>query len=842
MIPQPLAAYALECFRVKEDERHDADDDRAVAADIGRGKGGRNPPRFVWRSAAGRRCDALGTVRFRHGACAIRCIAYSPDGKQLASGGDDDLIRLWDARTGAELHCLAGHGTRSPYVCITTLSFSPDGKILASAGGEDGTVRLWDVATGRLLRTLKHDKEASSVAFFPDGKSLVTSDDGTKRIHFWAVTSGECLRTLDGGKETVWRLSLSPDGKWLATGGLRVVRLWDVASGKPVRALAEQGKWFSDFCFTPDGMRLAVGDDYGGWIYVWDLKRGETIRKIKTPHGTPRKLVFTPDGRTLLSGDSGGEIYRWDMAAKKDPQFLGQSSHLVSSLSVAPDGKALASAGGDNVIRLWDLASGKLLISAKGHEKGIDQLCFAAEDRILLSRDYGIVRNWDLATGTELHREVFFRGNVFDRPLVALFMEGRIMAEGTKKRIRLRDLATKKTLAALVTNEAVEVLSFSRDGKVLAITTANRQVEVWDMSARRRRCRVPGAGYPTLSYNGRWLVTFDAKLLDSNIKRLHIWDAVSGEERGHISGPNEHARLCPSCFSPDNRMFGYREILEDDDWLQKKGTLVVYELRTCQERFRLNGNGGIDAASFSPDGRLLAVGSTEGVIRVLDVPTGEELARFPSGQGRVYSLAFSNAGRTLASGGQDTTILLWPLPLPGPTRPGSPLSAEELPSLWADLAVVDGGRAFRAMRRLYAVPASTVEFLREHLRPVGIPDAERVKRLLADLDADAFAVREEANRQLEQIAEGAEPLLRQALRKEPSLEALRRIRALLEPLAAPSPERWRSAQALEVLEWLNTAETRRLLRHLASGAPTAWLTGEAKAVLSRLDRRAKSEP
>ena len=201
-----------------------------------------------------------------------------------------------------------------------------------------------------------------------------------------------------------------------------------------------------------------------------------------------------------------------------------------------------------------------------------------------------------------------------------------------------------------------------------------------------------------------------------------------------------------------------------------------------------------------------------------DVLTARQRYCFPSDQGRIEALSFSADGARLASAGENTTTLVWDACAGSPRPPNAlrELSSKDRELLWDDLAVADAARAFKAMKELHTGTGQTVELLCSRLRPIAAADAQRAQRLLADLDADAFAVREKATKELEKLGEAVEPFLRQAMQGTPSLE-LRRRGGLLDKLTADSPVRC-TLRSLEVLEWLNTRESRQLLDHLAHGA------------------------
>jgi hypothetical protein len=208
----------------------------------------------------------------------------------------------------------------------------------------------------------------------------------------------------------------------------------------------------------------------------------------------------------------------------------------------------------------------------------------------------------------------------------------------------------------------------------------------------------------------------------------------------------------------------------------------------------------------------------------------------------ISAVSFSPDGRLLASASADTTALVWDLT--GCFRDGRfqtrPLSAEELHRCWDDLAQADASRAYRSILALIGSPKETVAFLRDHLRPVVSVDPKRVKPLLAALDSDQFAERDQAMSELEQLGLGVEQVLREALKAKPSLEVRQRIEAILEKLAGGP--RWRVLRVLEVLEHIATPEARQLLETLSKGTAELWPAQEAKASLSRLAQRGASQP
>ncbi|WP_331739792.1 protein kinase (plasmid) [Streptomyces sp. NBC_00015] len=596
-------------------------------------------------------------------ARGVMTMAFSPDGRFLATGSGDGIVQLWDPaeRTPIGAPLTGRNGS------VLSVAFSPDGRLLAASGGEK--LRLWNPATPRTpidVTALSGVERPSSVAFSPDSRFLATVG-GFQVVRLWNPATrsqiGDPLTGFTDHEGTVWSVAFSPHGRLMAISTIKgVVRLWDPDTRAQIGGPLNHGGAAS-VAFSPHGRLLATAGEDGS-VQLWDLT-------TRTPIGDPltgRSVAFSPHGRLLATGGEDGSVQLWDLTTRTpigDP--LTGHNGPVRSVAFSPDDRLLATGGSG--VQLW--APTRLRVRARprtapttslifapigdsltGHDGPVLSVAFSPDGRFLATGGHDkAVRLWDPATRSPIGEPLYYANYGSDGPAtsVAFSPDSSLLAIAYSVVASLWNLTTRRQVNTYLNSGSS--VAFSPDGSLLASSGQDGTVCLWNPAARMPvRNRLAGHRGAATS------VAFspDGSLLASSGQdgTVCLWNpAARMPVRNRLAGHRGAATSV--AFSPDGSLLASSG---------QDGTVRLWNpAASAPISNPLTGHRApLTSVAFSPHGRLLATGGEDGTVQLWDpaacTPIGDPLAGH---NGPVRSVAFSPDGSFLATVSDDSTVQQW---------------------------------------------------------------------------------------------------------------------------------------------------------------------------------------
>lgn len=649
-------------------------------------------------------------VKGRLGKGTIHDIKFSPDNTQLAVASSIG-IWIYDVPIGKEQLLSTDNAAGA-----IKIAFSPDGKYIASSCSDD-TIRVWNTINGQVLRTFDMSgmwKNNNSVAFSSDGRTLAND------VELWDYHTGQHKASLTWGhSDRVQAMTFSPDGKLLVTTTRRgYVRLWNPASGKPVALLYQGVETTSQnpkVAFSSDSNKIAAivsaRNVPNGSVMLWNTHTHELIKSVSQRHRSKIYLAtdFSDVGDPIVVVREGEKLYIQNIMTDENITMFDENDEIVTMAEFSPDTSMLATAGNSGEIRIWDVATGRLNTKLTGHTRAVTSVAMLSDGTTLVTANRNQPMHlWDTLT-TKNKRTIQGARPPYSVSSVTYSPDETILASGTYEDVMLWNTDTLEKTATLKGHRGqMTNVVFSPDGRTLAaFGMYDKTIQLWNVTTKKEKFKLNGHAEKifSLAFSPDGTLIATAETLSQEAHAIRLWDANTGENITTFANivNARSGRLLPVmavAFSPDGKVVASLDLSTD---------IQLWDVETKKHKSTLNVNvmdiycsydENMDIA-FSPDGTTLVstglgvVGTDlRSTISVWDVNTGKHQNALHGHTGQVTSLEYTADGTTLVSGSTDGTVLLWEMRTSPVTRLDiTPNSIESPPTgqqLTFNIDIADG--------------------------------------------------------------------------------------------------------------------------------------------------------
>ncbi len=545
----------------------------------------------------------------------VKCVAITPNGKLAVSGSEDETLKVWDIKSGTELHTLNGHSNSVNSVAIT-----PDGRLAISAS-RDNTLKVWDIESGMEIRTLKgHSDSVSSVAITPNGKWAV-SGSHDKTLKVWDLKNGREIRTLKDHHNSVYSVAISPDGSCAVSALRSELRVWHLESGRELQTLG-----YGDLDSAVNG--------------IWELHAGEV-----------RSVAITPDSKWAVSGSEDCTLKVWDIKSGREIHTLEGHSGIVSSVAITPDGRLAFSASHDKTLKVWDIESGMEIRTLKGHTDHVYFVAITSDGRRAVSAsEDGTLLVWDIESESKIRSQKGHSGSVSS---VAITPDSKWAVSGSEDcTLKVWDVKSGKKLHTLEGHsDSVILVAITPDGRLVISASHDKTLKVWDIESGTEICTLKGHKYSVYSI----AITPDSRraVSASHDNTLKVWDIENGTEIRTLKGHSD--LVSPVAITPNGK------------WAVSGSydkTLKVWDIKSGKEIRTLTGHSArVTSVTITPNGKWAVSGSEDCTLKVWDIENGTELCTLKGHSNSVNAVAITPDGRLAISASFDHTLKVWDLEL-----------------------------------------------------------------------------------------------------------------------------------------------------------------------------------